>query len=127
MIDFVSTRVSTDPATRAAAQLIAAGIAQFLRDASQKPTREEQERHRNLKWSALSAIEYLFGKGSSFEDHIEMLGGTAAPFRAALLDDRPLQENGPFTHYQRRIIQARYRWWTADPAFVPEQPEEIEP
>lgn len=127
MIDFVSTRPGIDQNTRAAAQMVASIIAQMIRDASHRPTKDEAATHRNLNWDARAAIVYLFRPESPFETHIELLGGSAAPFRAALLSNRELQERGPFTPYQRRVIQARYHWWSADPDFVPEQPEEIEP
>lgn len=124
MIDFVSTRAGTDPATRAVASMVAAAIAQFVRDASTRPTADEKKQQRNLNWDARRAIVYLFEPGSAFETHIELIGGSAAPLRAALLDRRELSPRSSFTPLQRRIIQARHRWWVRHPEDVSEQPEE---
>ena len=114
MFDFVSTRVESGSETKSMARLMSAVIVRFIRDASLKPSSKEAELGRNIADDARAAIEYLFKAGSVFEEHIESMGGSAAPFRAALLDDRPLDDRASFTPMQRRVIQARYRWWLSD-------------
>ncbi len=123
MIDFVSTRESTDPETRKNAQLLASIIAQFIRDASTKPSDKEANDCRNWNEDASRAVAYLFDEGSPFEDHIELLGGSAATFRAALRSDRSLDGSSLFTTVQRRIIQARLRWYRISHVPTPETQE----
>ena len=109
-------------------QFIAAVVVQFIRDAALKPTQEEADAGRNLNADSQAAIDYLFAAGSKFEDHVEIVGGSAAPFRQALLSSRPLDDRSSFTPMQRRILQARYRWWIADPFSAPAfQPTEGTP
>lgn len=119
MIDFVSTRDSTDPETKRAAHFLAAVVVLHVRDAATKPTKREAETCRNENYTAFRAIEYLFSHQSDFPDHMEALGGNALTMREALLSDRKLQDGAGFNELQRRVIQARYRWWRAHPSYVP--------
>lgn len=119
MIDFVSTRDTTDTDTRNAARFLAAVVAWHVKDAATKPTKQEVAACRNHNSTALRAIKYLFSDASDFSDHIESLGGSVHAMRDALLSDRKLKDGAEFTEIQRRIIQARYRWWKADPFYVP--------
>lgn len=123
MIDFVSTRDHTDAETKRAAHFLAAVVALHVRDAAAKPTKKEAADGCNYTYTAFRAIEYLFSHQSDFPDHIEALGGSAAPMREALLSDRKLQDGAGFTELQRRVIQARYRWWKANPSYVPTETE----
>lgn len=111
MIDFVSTRAEVDPATRRAAHFLASIAAQRVRDACTPPDPRESADGRNYDQVAREAIEYLFDPGSDFAHHLDLLGGGAPSFRAALLDYRPLPPKGSFTEPMRRVLQARYRWW----------------
>lgn len=109
MIDFFSTRDSTQPEDRHAARMLAALIAAQLRAAAKFPHFQEIDHKRNYDHDALAAIEYLFARGSAFEDHIELLGSNAAVFRLALLEERePTQE---FTARQREAIRLRHEYW----------------
>lgn len=122
MIDFVSTREGADPQTRRAAHFLAALVAQRLRDACTPIDPEEAARQRNFNAVARAAVEYLFDADSEFVLHIELLGGGAAPFRAALLGDTPLPLKGDFTEPMRRALQARHQWWVEARRVFPVQP-----
>jgi hypothetical protein len=113
MFDFVSTREGVSPETQAAARLLAMFVAAALADAALPPDPEEAQMGRNYNLDARAAVDYLFSKGSSFENHIELLGGSPSRVRAALLGDRELPERGLFTMDMRRIIQMRHTWWAA--------------
>jgi hypothetical protein len=113
MIDFVSTREGVSPETQRAAQMLAHLIAVRIRDAATQPTFLEIDARQNYDGPALMAIDYFFRTDSAFEDHIEMLGGSAAAMRAALLSDRPLAQGSGFSLEQRERIQARHAWWKA--------------
>ena len=112
MIDFVSTRNGTDPEIRRLAQMIASGIAIRLRDLMRSTTQEERRLQRNTNTDARGALQYFFEPGSAFEEHIELVGGSAAAFRRNLLADHPLPEGGGFTQANRAVVQLRYSWWT---------------
>ena len=111
MIDFISTRQGCDEDTRKAARLLAAVIVEMIRSAATKPSRDERTQGTNEDVGARIGIEYLFGANSTFERHIETLGGSAACMREALLSDRKLDGRFGFTEEARHNIQTRHRWW----------------
>lgn len=113
MFDFVSTREGVEPTTQAAARLIAACIAETLRDAATPIDPEEAVAGRNYNYTALQAIEYLFDPDSDFDEHVHLIGGSAAVVRSGLLSSRELPARGLFTSEMRTVIQARYAWWLA--------------
>ena len=68
---------------------------------------------------------YLFGDDSSFAAHAELIGVQAEAMRKALLDNTiKLKDGAEFSEFQRRTIQIRYRWWKADPTYVPPHVED---
>jgi hypothetical protein len=113
MIDFVSTRDGTSDDTKRAAHLLSFLLVSFIRSASIKPDAAEKAAARNLNYDALLGIEYLFDENSTFEDHVEAIGGSPATMRAALLSKRALGPRSPFTEEMRRVIQVRHQWWAA--------------
>lgn len=111
MIDFLSTREGCTEETRRAARLLAAVIVEMLRKAGTRPTRVERAMGLNEELDARIGIDYLFGANSTFELHIETLGGSAVTMREALLSDRKLDNRFGFTEELRHNIQTRHRWW----------------
>ena len=111
MFDFVSTRPTSTPTDQGHAQLIAGVIARMLRDACARPSLKEKQRRANFDLDAIGAMDYFFDPSSSFETHIEAIGGSAYSFRTALLGDHPLPDHSPFDMLDRRVLQLRHRWW----------------
>ncbi len=84
MIDFVSTRQGTDAQTAACARLLAAVIAQAIRDACKPPGVDERRKDRNLDGEAWRALDFLFGAGPAFALYAGLIGSSAETIRAAL-------------------------------------------
>jgi len=114
MIDFLSTRSNCDTETAACARLIAAIIAQAIRDASSQITKHEKKTKQNAKGDAKEAIHFIFGRNGFFEIYSKIIGIDPQAIRDALLNkitDIPIH-NGPqriFTDMNRLNIQRRYR------------------
>jgi len=110
MIDFVSTRQTTDAQTAACARLLAAVIAQAIKDACKPMTADEK---RNLDSEARQAIQFLFGADSVFPLYASLIGSSAEAIRFALLnkaeDMVPAASRG-FSDMDRRILKGRMRW-----------------
>lgn len=121
MIDFVSTRPGVDAQAARGAKLLAAIIADAVRQASKKPTRRELDAKRNFDAAEGShpalSIWFLFDDESPFNQYAQLIGLSAPDMRAALLSDRKLNEQtikgspAAFTAIQRRIIKIRYRFY----------------
>jgi hypothetical protein len=113
MIDFVSTRDTTDPQTAACARLLAAVITQAIGDASTPPNKEEKKECRNLNTDALSAIDFLFGNGSVFHLYADLIGASAESIRHALINVRQapgLNTRVTYKEEDQRILLIRLRW-----------------
>jgi hypothetical protein len=120
MLDLVSTREDIDPQTAANAKLLAAIIADAVRQASQKPSKQEQAARRNLdhdNYHPGLSIWFLFNDESVFKTYAQLIGLEAQAFRDAFLSDRTLKERtvkgqpAPFTSMERRVIKQRYAWY----------------
>lgn len=111
MFDFVSTRAETPIESRREAQMLASFVALRLRDAASPSSVAERREEKNLNPEAITAIRYFFETDTAFDRHIELIGGSADTFRAALLGKHPLPVKGLFTDAQRRVIQLRHHWW----------------
>lgn len=111
MIDFVSTR-TTDPQTRACAQLLAAVIAQAVTDAAEPLSVRENQHARNENWHARSAVEWLFGPDPVFSLYADLIGSSAATLREALLrpDTSAFAPRFGLKSQQRRAIRVRVLW-----------------
>lgn len=115
MIDFVSTRSTTDVQTAACARLLAAVIAQAIRDAAQ-PFREK-DRSKDLAMSsaeieAREAVRFLFGGGSAFPLYASLIGSSAEAIRHALLnspDDLVKVPGRGLSDAERRLLRHRLR------------------
>lgn len=107
MLDLVSTR-TTDPHTRGCAQLLAAIIAQAIRDASMEPTPNEVRAYANQNMQARQALRFLFSTRSLFPLYAELIGSSAETIRAGLLGYKKLPlTNGHYNTAQRRSLQWR--------------------
>ncbi len=113
MIDFVSTRETTDPQTAACARLLATVITHAISDASTPPNREEKKENRNLNADALAAIDFLFGEDCVFPLYADLIGSSAESIRHALINVRQLpalNTRVTFREEDQRILLARVRW-----------------
>jgi hypothetical protein len=112
MIDFVSTRQTTDPQTAACARLLAAVIAQAIKDACAPMSGEEKKQERNLNTDARQAIKFLFGADSVFPLYAVLIGSSADDIRAALLRRANAAGDADrgISDMQRRIVAGRMRW-----------------
>jgi hypothetical protein len=113
MIDFVSTRETTDQQTAACARLLSAVIAQAIKDASSPATDAEKKGNKNTCGTARSAISFLFDNDSVFPLYASLIGSSAESIRAALLE-KPINsiqsKNSAYGENERRILSARLRW-----------------
>ena len=125
MLDLVSTRDDVDPQTARCANLLAAVIADAVRQAAQHPSKREQQLERNLDSEVSNyhpgmSTWFLFDDESPFSQYAQLIGLSATDMREALLDDRPLLERttkntpAPFTTMDRRTIKLRHRWYLAE-------------
>lgn len=114
MIDFVSTRTEVDEATKQNARVLAVVIATRLSFLWTPLSKEERSQRRNLDKDVLKSLHYFFDPESSFETHIDFIGGDAQTFREHLLGTHRLLEGGTFNETQRRTLQLRHRLWLAN-------------
>jgi hypothetical protein len=110
-VDFLSTRETTSIETRRCANLVLAIIVQAIRDAAEKPTKDELQLRKNNSL-ARSAVEFLFKSGSNFEAYAVLIGLNAQSIREALLSDVALGSSTEklFSEQMRRVIKMRQRW-----------------
>ena len=85
MIDFISTRATTDAQSAACARLLAAVIASAVSDACRPLSSEERRFGANRDSRALDAIEFLFSEDSVFPPYAAFIGSSADAIRRALL------------------------------------------
>lgn len=110
MIDFISTRTSTDPQTAACARLLTAVITQAIQDACTPMTTEERKQKKNLNTNARRAIRFLFGADSVFPLYAELIGVSHEAIRFALLNkaaEPQIAKKPLFTDADRRAIRVR--------------------
>lgn len=135
MFDLVSTRDNVDSQTARCAQLLAAVVADAVRQAAQKPNKREQQLERNLdsevsNYHPGTSVWFLFDNESPFSLYAQYIGLSAPALRDALLSDRPLVERranntpAPFTSIDRRTIKLRHRWYLAEKHAVKEATKE---
>jgi hypothetical protein len=135
VFDLVSTRDDVDPQTARCAQLLAAVIADAVRQAAQKPTGREQQLERNLdseisNYHPATSLWFLFDEESPLKIYAQHIGLSAKDLREALLSDRQLTEHAikghpaPFSSFDRRTIKLRHRWYLAEKHAVKEATKE---
>lgn len=113
MIDFVSTRETTDAETAAGARLIGAVIAQALKDLAQRPSREEYDQRRNLNRDAIHSLRFFYDSDSVFPIYAKLIGMDAQAFRNALATQQQDQfRKVPlFTDQEYSFCRRRVEWW----------------
>jgi len=84
MLDLVSTRPNTDPQTARCARLLAAVIAEHIRDSALPATREDRTKDR-MPYEARSAVEWIFDKGTTFDLYAHLIGVSPDGIRAGLM------------------------------------------
>jgi len=117
MIDFISTRNSTNEEDARCARLLTTVITTAIQDASIMPSQREQKAQRNLSTEPCAAIHWLFDKESVFPLYCQLIGMDAESIRRALIftDNEPGSVSDKlFNGLQRRAIRARYRWLAND-------------
>lgn len=112
MIDFLSTRDTTDPETAACARLLTCIISRTIEDACMPPSNHEKKVRRNLDPDVREALHWMFGETTEiFELYASLIGGNAEAIRKALL--QPAEGMAPqtwFTESQRRTLRVRLAW-----------------
>ncbi len=122
MLDLLSTRDNVSWQAKADAQFIAAIIAHRVKGAAARPTKTEVASATSNP-DALGCILYLFSPDSPFESHADAIGVDARAMRAALLGNHTLGVNSPFSEMDRRVVRARYIWWTESIAKGTKEPK----
>ena len=117
MLDLVSTRPGVDTQAARCARLLAAIIADAVRQASTRPLDREIKQERNndcADWHPALGIWFLFDEESPFDKYAQYIGLSAKDFREALLGTHELDAHLTrpiFTNADRRVIKARHRWY----------------
>ena len=113
MIDFVSTRETTDPETAACARLISAIIAQALKDLALRPSREEYDQCRNLESAAIHSLRFFYDSDSVFPLYAKLIGMDAEAFRAGIANTQQdrFRKTPLFTDQEFSICRRRLEWW----------------
>lgn len=112
MIDFISSRTDIDDQTAACARLLAAVIAQAIRDACESPSNQEKHLEMNRQVDALHAIDFLFNDASVFPRYAGLIGVSHEAIRSALLEPT----GGGIAEFQRRILRIRMQWYRQEMA-----------
>lgn len=105
-IDFVSTRNGVDVQAQRCAQLVAAVIAQAVKDLTVKPTAQERKNRMNIDPNAIRSVRFF--KSSIFLDYASLIGMDGREFmkHAARgnISERQISEANV------RAMRARLRW-----------------
>ena len=110
-VDYISTDPSVEPQTRACARLLTAVVASAVQDMAIKPSSDEQRLCRNIDLTARHALSWVFEPSPVFVGYCQMIGADSTAMAEALLSDCKLGHGAAFTDLDRRIVQARHRWW----------------
>jgi hypothetical protein len=114
MLDFLSSRPSTDEQTRRCAGLLATIIADSIRTLGVKPRKEEFKR-RGSDGDAQESLNFLFRKDSPFPVYAQLIGLDAQAIREKVLqisehDKNLVPDWGPM---QRKAARLRIHWYMA--------------
>ena len=112
MIDFVSTRETTDTQSAACARLLAAVIARAIEDAKTPFSEKEKLEKKNISHHASAAIKFLFKEPSVFPLYASLIGTSAEAIRTALLEPSTemSKQSRQYGEMDRRIVARRLRW-----------------
>jgi hypothetical protein len=112
MIDFLSTRLTTDSQAASCARFIAAIIGYGIRDLCIPLSRDEIRRQRNNLEDAVASLEFVWGRDRwVFDGFAKIVGTTGDHIRDALLrlPTDEFAKKPMFTDLDRRTISARHR------------------
>lgn len=115
-IDFLSTREGTDIQTQRCAKLIAAVIAQALKDLTHKPTAQERKNRMNIEPSAIRSVNFF--KGKVFLQYAALIGMDGNEFMNRAVHGSISAKQ--ISEADVRAMRARLRWRCS--ADVPPRP-----
>jgi len=105
-IDFLSTRNGVDAQSQRCAQLIAAVIAQAVKDLTQKPSAQERKNRMNIDPNAIRSVRFF--KSKTFLDYAALIGMDGSEFMnhaaRGSISARQISEADV------RAMRARLRW-----------------
>lgn len=105
-IDFLSTRNGVDVQSQRCAQLIAAVIAQAVKDLTHKPTAQERKARMNIDPNAIRSVRFF--KSKAFLDYAALIGMDGKEFM-----NHAVRGNISARHISEadvRAMRARLRW-----------------
>lgn len=105
-IDFLSTREGVDVQTQRCAKLIAAVIAQALKDLMLKPTAQERENRLNINSNAIRSVDFFRSK--VFLQYAALIGMDGEEFMSHAI--RGSISAKQISEADVRAIRARLRW-----------------
>lgn len=105
-IDFVSSRNGVDAQSQRCAQLIAAVIAQAVKDLTLKPTPQERKNRINIDPNAIRSVRFF--KSATFLDYAALIGMDGGEFmKHAVRGDISARH---ISEVDVRAMRARLRW-----------------
>ena len=105
-IDFVSSRNGVDAQSQRCAQLIAAVVAQALKDLTLKPTPQERKNRINIDSNAIRSVRFF--KSKIFLDYAALIGMDGGEFmKHAVRGDISARH---ISEVDVRAMRARLRW-----------------
>jgi hypothetical protein len=105
-IDFVSSRSGVDAQSQRCAQLIAAVIAQAVKDLTLKPTPQERKNRINIDPNAIRSVRFF--KSAVFLDYAALIGMVGEEFiKHAVRGDISARH---MSEVDVRAMRARLRW-----------------
>ena len=105
-IDFLSTRNGVDVQSQRCAQLIAAVIAQAVKDLTHKPTAQERKNRMNIDPNAIRSVRFF--KSKAFLDYAALIGMDGSEFMNHAV--RGNISARQISEADVRAMRARLRW-----------------
>lgn len=116
MIDLVSTN-TTDVQAQRSAHLLAAVVAQAIRDSCRPVIAPEFVFKRNSKL-AHQAVSWILEEGGNFDAYCTLIGVNSDALRKALVDESISLSSAPgamFNFKDRQVFKQRVEWHRQDP------------
>jgi hypothetical protein len=105
-IDFLSTRNGVDVQSQRCAQLIAAVIAQAVKDLTHKPTAQERKARMNIDPNAIRSVRFF--KSKTFLDYAALIGMDGSEFMNHAVRGNISAKQ--ISEADVRAMRARLRW-----------------
>ena len=122
MVDFTSTQQGIDEQAKRCARLLAAVIAQALKDLSITPTSQERHYGRNLVANCYESLKFFYDEDSPFKRYAFMVGIDPGAF-VFHLENRTFEYSGPentkipyLAERDLRIMRTRIGWYKVQQA-----------